>query len=149
MTTNANQTSALQCLLIIKIVRMRPHHFIAALFIASFTAAPVHAKDVHCASAEKQVAELTAKLPIEVDAVTETTKAEVSCASKQVVLFRKVELKQSRMEADFKSFLQKQGNDFTCSDKSRLALTKAGWKWVFSYKFEDGEPVMITATCAK
>lgn len=121
--------------------------FIAAALLALAFALPAHAKDAHCTAAEALVNALRAKLPIEVDAVTETTAAKAACAARQVTLARTVALKQSRMEADFKDFLQKQDDAFVCEDKARRALAAAGWTWRFVYTFQDGDPVTITASC--
>ena len=54
---------------------------------------------------------------------------------------------QTRMEADFKNFLQKQDDTFVCEDEARRALTAAGWTWRFVYTFTDGAPVTVTASC--
>ncbi len=108
---------------------------------------PAHAKDVHCTAANSHVAALQAKLPIEVDAVTRTTAAAANCDDKKINLTRRVALKQSRMESDFKDFLQRQDNEYVCTDKSRRALVDAGWTWSVSYTFQDGAPVTITAAC--
>lgn len=110
-------------------------------------ALPAHAKDAHCTAAEALVAAMSTKLPIEVDAVTETTAAKADCPARQVTLARTVALKQTRMEADFKDFLLKQDNAFVCDDKARRTLTAAGWAWRFVYTFQDGTPVTITASC--
>lgn len=121
--------------------------FAAAALLVLVGALPAHAKDAHCTAAEALVAAMTTKLPIEVDAVTETTAATATCPARQVMLARSVALKQTRMEADFKDFLQKQDNAFVCEDKAHRALAAAGWAWRFVYTFQDGDPVTITASC--
>jgi len=118
----------------------------ATLAICTISA-PSAAKDAHCASAETEVAAIAAKLPIEVDAVTNTTSAKAHCDKKQVVLARKVELKQSRMEANFQGFLQKQDKTAFCANKASRELIDAGWQWTVRYTFQDGSPVNINAKC--
>ena len=126
---------------------MRTLHLPAAAFLCLALTLPAAARDAHCTAAKSQVAALQAKLPIEVDAVTETTAAAASCDDKKITLTRRVALKQSRMESDFKDFLQKQDNQSVCTDKGRRALLDAGWTWSLSYTFQDGAPVTITASC--
>ena len=118
-----------------------------ALVAGIFTSAPLVAKDANCASAKAEVAAIAANLPIEVDAVTNTTAAAANCDNKQVLLERKVELKQSRMEADFQDFLQQQDNTAFCANEASRALIDAGWQWTVRYTFQDGTPVNIKATC--
>ncbi len=126
---------------------MRVTPFLIVTFATPLLAIPAPAKDAHCGAAKTQVAVMTAKLPIEVDAVTQTTAVQASCTARQVVLKRTVALKQSRMEADFKDFLQKQDNTFVCTDKDRRALVDAGWSWQIGYTFQDGDGFTITASC--
>lgn len=128
---------------------MRPLHLAAVIGVLGWTiAGPAAAQgDTLCVAAKAQVAALQAQLPIEVDAVTATTAATASCENKVIRLERSVALKQSRMEADFKDFLQKQDNDFVCTDKSRRTLVNNGWTWSIHYTFQDGNPVIITASC--
>ncbi len=126
---------------------MRPLHLPAAALLGLALTLPAAAKDAHCTAAKSQVAALQAKLPVEVDAVTETTAAAASCDDKKINLTRRVALKQSRMEADFRDFLQKQNNEHVCTNKDRRALVDAGWTWSVSYTFQDGAPVTIIAAC--
>lgn len=115
------------------------------LTVSALVASNAQAAD--CASAKSAVAAITAKLPIEVDAVTNTTAAASNCAQKQVVIDRKIDLKQSRMEADYKDFLQKQDDTAFCVDKASRVLVDTGWDWTVRYTFQDGEPVNIKVSC--
>ena len=128
---------------------MRLALLMTTALLALLLTLPVQAKNTHCASAKAQVAAMSAKLPIEVDAVTQTIKATASCSNKQLHVTRSIALKQSRMEADFKDFLQKQDDEFVCGDKNRRALLDADWKRIVDYKFQDGDVVKITVKCAK
>lgn len=107
----------------------------------------VMASERDCALAKSAVAAISAKLPIEVDAVTNTASVAANCDKKQVVLQRTVELKQSRMQANFREFLQKQDDTAFCADKASRALIDAGWKWTVRYTFQDGSPVNIDTSC--
>ncbi len=120
-------------------------HFAAIIFAIGLGPAAM-AKDAYCVSAEAQVALMSAKLPIEVDAVTKTVSAEASCDAKQVRLTRVVDLELWRMEADFKDFLQKQDNEMVCADKNRRSLIDGGWQWGVEYRFKGGE-VQIVVSC--
>lgn len=121
--------------------------FAAIATVALVVAASADAKDDHCAAATAMAKAMTANLPIEVDAVTQTVGVEAACDARELSLSRHVALKQSRMESDFKDFLQAQDDEFACTDKARRTLVDAGWKWITTYKFQDGEPVVITANC--
>lgn len=125
---------------------MRLRLMVATGLIVSASVAS-NAQAADCSSAKSAVAAITAKLPIEVDAVTNTTAAATDCDQKQVFVERKIDLKQSRMQADYKDFLQKQDNTAFCVDKPSRALVDAGWDWTVRYTFQDGEPVNITVSC--
>ena len=128
---------------------MRFAHFLTFTLVGLVLASAAQAKDAHCTAARADVAAMSAKLPIEVDAATNTVAATADCDAKRVAVQRTVDLKLARMESDFKDFLQNQDNKAVCGNKSRRALLDAGWQWLVAYKFQEGDTVEIKAKCAK
>ena len=100
-----------------------------------------------CAKANDIVNTLSNMVPIEVDAVTNTTAVVADCGQTRVQFSRDVDLKLASMEKDFRDFLQSQDNEYACTDPSLKELAGAGWTVRFSYHFQDGEPVLVDANC--
>lgn len=118
----------------------------AALAIALVL--PAYAdEDTQCRSALKHASELNASQPIEVDSATHTTAAMASCADMALVVTRQIDLKHSRMEADFKDFLRKQITDHACAQQTEAELIKSGWDVRYQNVFNDGPIVKITVSC--
>ncbi len=90
---------------------------------------------------------LSGMVPIEVDAVTNTTAVVADCGQTRVQFSRDVDLKLASMEKDFRDFLQSQDNEYACTDPALKELAGAGWTVRFSYHFQDGEPVLVDASC--
>jgi hypothetical protein len=86
-------------------------------------------------------------VPIEVDAVTNTTAVVTDCGQTRVQFSRTVELELASMEKDFRDFLQNQDNEYACTDPALKALAAAGWTVRFSYQFQGGAPVIVDANC--
>jgi len=114
--------------------------------------APAQAKtplvfEITCDAAREVVDEMAKGLPADVDAVTKTTAVRADCDGKRVDIARSVELKQSRMEKDFRDYLQKQDDDFACGTKALRRLIDGGWRVAVTYVFTDGDPVVTTPAC--
>ena len=119
----------------------------AAVMLSAAAPAAAQAPAELCAKANEIVNTLSNMVPIEVDAVTNTTAVVADCGQTRVQFSRDVDLKLASMEKDFRDFLQSQDNEYACTDPSLKELAGAGWTVRFSYHFQDGEPVLVDASC--
>ena len=119
---------------------------VATLVLAAAPAAAQTPAEL-CSKANEVVNTLSGMVPIEVDAVTNTTAVVADCGQTRVQFSRDVALELASMEKDFRDFLQSQDNEYACNDPALKGLAAAGWTIRFSYRFQGGAPVIVDATC--
>jgi hypothetical protein len=131
---------------------MKPLHLSAltlgAVVTLAFTSpATAQTPSELCTKANEVVNTLSNMVPIEVDAVTNTTAVVTDCGQSRIQFTRAVDLKLASMEKDFRDFLQKQDNEYACGDAALKDLVAAGWTVRFSYRFQGGAPIVVEAKC--
>ncbi len=100
-----------------------------------------------CTKANEVVNTLSGMVPIEVDAVTNTTAVVADCGQSRVQFSRAVDLKIASLEKHFRDFLQAQDNEYACGDAALKDLIAAGWTVRFSYRFQGSAQVVVEAQC--
>ena len=119
----------------------------AAVMLSAVVPAAAQAPAELCAKANDIVNTLSNMVPIEVDAVTNTTAVVADCGQTRVQFSRDVDLKLASMQKDFRDFLQNQDNEYACNDPALKELAGAGWTVRFSYHFQDVVPVLVDDNC--
>ena len=121
---------------------------VGALAVALGASPPAAlAADALCQKAEARAQAVRAKVPVEVDSVTNTTDAAADCGARLFAVAREIDLKHARMEADFKDFLTKQITEHACADATERALADAGWMVRYANAFSDGPVVNVDVAC--